>query len=249
MAIAGDRPTKHTMAQLTIDVWSDIACPWCWIGKRRLEVALSQFEHREQVDVVWHAFELDPGAPKVLDMSEQSYAGRLANKYGTTVPEGQAMITRMTAAAADDGIEMRFDRIQPGNTFDCHRLLHHARSLGVQTALKERLLRAYLGEGESIGDVDVLGRLASEVGVPQDEAEALLAGDEHAEAVRRDEAQAATIGIRGVPFFVFEKKYAVSGAQPAETLLEILDRTWNEVVAPGLEMVAEGATCGPEGCS
>lgn len=237
------------MSELTIDVWSDIACPWCWVGKRRLEAALAEFEHRAGVEVVWHAFELDPRAPQVLDMSEQSYVERLAHKYGTSVPEGHAMIARMTDTAAADGVEMRFDPIKPGNTFDCHRLLHLAHGMGLQTALKERLFRAYLNEGESIGDVEVLARLATDVGMPRAEVEALLAGDELSEEVRRDEAQAAALGVRGVPFFVFAKKYGVSGAQPVETLLSVLERTWDEMAAAPLETLADGAVCGPEGCT
>ena len=124
------------VAKLRIDVWSDIACPWCYVGKRRLEQALAGFAHPSEVEIVWRAFELDPSAPRVRDAS-QSYAERLARKYGTHAQQAQQMIDRMVDTAAGDGLALRFDHIRPGNTFDAHRLLHLAHERGVQDALKE----------------------------------------------------------------------------------------------------------------
>lgn len=235
------------MSTLRIDVWSDIACPWCYVGKRRLEAALGQFPHRGRVEVFWRAFELDPAAPRELDASI-SYPERLARKYATTVAQAQGMMDRMTAVAAEDGLDFRFDRVRPGNTFDAHRLLHLASAHGLQDALKERLLRAYLTEGEPIGDATVLVRLASEVGLDADRAQAVLSSDEYGGEVREDEARAAELGISGVPFFVFASRYGVSGAQPAEVLRGVLDRVWQE--RTGIETVdgTDGAACGPEGC-
>src|SRR5262245_12726352 len=175
------------MAKLRIDIWSDIACPWCYVGKRRLEGALANFAHRAEVEIAWRAFELDPSAPRVRD-TEQSYAERLARKYGTTPAQGQAMIDRMVATAAADGIEMRFDHIRPGNTFDAHRLLHLAHERGCQDALKERMLRAYMTEGQAIGDPEALLVLAREAGLDEREARELLDGDRYAAEVRTDEA-------------------------------------------------------------
>jgi predicted DsbA family dithiol-disulfide isomerase len=237
------------VSKLRIDIWSDIACPWCYVGKRRLEQALERFPHKAEVDVVWRAFELDPSAPRVRDGS-QSYAQRLASKYGTQPAQAQGMIDRMVDTAAADGLEFRFDRIRPGNTFDAHRLLHLAHERGVQDALKERLMRAYLTEGAAIGERDVLVRLAVEAGLDEREAQDVLERDGYASEVRQDEALARELGISGVPFFVLAGRLGVSGAQPAEVLRGALDQAWKDhVVADAkLETFAEGAVCGPEGC-
>lgn len=239
------------METMRVEVWSDIACPWCWVGKRRLEGALSRFAHADRVEVVWRAFELDPAAPKVRD-DGMSYAERLGRKYGTSTAQAELMIRRMTDTAAQDGIVMRFDRIRPGNTFDAHRLLHLAHERGVQDALKERLFRAYLGEGEPIGDHATLARLAGDAGLDVDEATATLATDAYTIEVRADEREAASLGVSGVPFFALAGRYGVSGAQPVDALLQVLDRAWSETMEDRrLEAVAsdEGAACGPAGCS
>jgi predicted DsbA family dithiol-disulfide isomerase len=235
------------MKKLRIDVWSDIVCPWCYVGKRRLEAALAQFPQREAVEVVWRAFELDPSAPAVRD-ERVPYAERLARKYGTSVDQAQKMIDRMTEVAAADGLDFRFDRIRSGRTFDAHRLLHLAAERGLQDALKERLLRAYMTEGAAIGDPKTLVRLASEAGLDADEAERVLASDAYAAEVRSEEDDARDLGVTGVPFFVIGGRYAVSGAQPAEVLLGAVTAAWNELPEPA-EALAEGATCGPDGCA
>ena len=211
------------VAKLRIDIWSDIACPWCYVGKRRLEQALGRFAHRSEVEVVWRAFELDPSAPRVRD-PRQSYAERLARKYGTTPAQAQGMIDRMVDTAAGDGLALRFDHIRPGNTFDAHRLLHLAHERGVQDALKERMLRAYLTEGQAIGEPEVLAPLAREVGLDDREVADLLAGDRCAAEVRQDEALARELGISGVPFFVVNGAVALSGAQPPETFQAAIDQ-------------------------
>ena len=235
------------MKTLRVDVWSDIACPWCYVGKRRLESALAEFAERDAVRVVWRAFELDPSAPRVAG-SPTPYAARLARKYGTSLPQAQAMIDRMVQVGAGDGIAFDFENIRPGNTFDAHRVLHLAHELGVQDELKERYLRGYLGEGRAIADHQVLISLATEVGLDADRVSAVLASDDYAAAVRADEEQARTHGIQGVPFFVFGERYAVSGAQPAALLVQVLERTWTELEAQPDPAFAEGAVCGPDGC-
>jgi len=248
---AGDvRPPGYSalVTKLRIDIWSDIACPWCYIGKRHLEQALDGFAHQADVEVVWRAFELDPSAPRIRD-SSQSYAERLAAKYRTTPTEAQVMIDRMVATAAKDGLDFRFDRIRPGNTFDAHRLLHLAHERGVQDALKERLLHAYLTEGQAIGDRDVLATLAREAGLDDHEVRELLDGDRFGTEVRQDEALARELGITGVPFFVLAGQLGVSGAQPAEVLRGALERAWSEFAKPEFEQLAGGAACGPDGCS
>jgi predicted DsbA family dithiol-disulfide isomerase len=235
------------MKKLRIDVWSDIVCPWCYVGKRRLEAALAQFPQRDAVEVVWRAFELDASAPAVRDEGVP-YAERLARKYGTTVDQAQKMIERMIEVAAADGLDFRFDRIRPGRTFDAHRLLHLAAERGLQDALKEHLLRAYMTEGAAIGDVETLVKLASEAGLDAGEAARVLATDAYSAEVRSEEDDARALDITGVPFFVIGGRYGVSGAQPAEVLLRAVTAAWNELPEPA-DALTEDATCGPDGCA
>ncbi|MEB2322656.1 MAG: DsbA family oxidoreductase [Sorangiineae bacterium] len=236
------------MKALVVDVWSDIACPWCYMGKRRLERALERFEHASAVSVVWHAFELDPTAPRELPPTE-TYAERLAKKYRTSLPRSQEMLRQMTETAARDGLELRFDRVRAGNTFDAHRVLHFALESGRQDALKERFFRAYFTDGQPIGDRDTLARLAGEVGLEPGAVRAMLASERLVEAVREDEREAAENEIRGVPFFVLGRRYAISGAQSSEVLLGALERAFREL--PGRSAVtaeADAELCGADGC-
>jgi predicted DsbA family dithiol-disulfide isomerase len=236
------------MTKLRVDIWSDIACPWCYVGKRHLEAALAQFPHRDSVEVVWRAFELDSTAPRVRDRTI-SYIDRLRNKYQTTAEQAEAMLKRMTDVAAADGLDFRFDKIQSGNTFDAHRVLHMAHEHHLQDAMKERLLHAYMTEGEAIGEPEVLVRLAAEVGLDESAVREMLASKRYEREVRADEADAHALRITGVPFFVLNSRFALSGAQPTETILHALNRAWAETVATTPEVFAEGATCGPDGCT
>lgn len=239
------------MQRLRVDVWSDVACPWCYIGKRKLEAALAAFPHAADVEVVWHAFELDPSAPRTQP-DGVSMAARLAKKYGNTVREAEVMIQRVVDVAKAEGLDFRFDRQKPGNTFDAHRLMHLGKVRGKQDAVKERLMHAYFTDGEAVGDKAALVRIGVSAGLDVDEVTALLESDLYANEVREEEEEAAEIGIRGVPFFVFGEKYAVSGAQPKEALLSVLQKTWSELGPKKLENVATeegGDACGPEGCA
>jgi predicted DsbA family dithiol-disulfide isomerase len=235
------------MHSLRVDVWSDIACPWCYIGKRRLEAALRDFSHRDHVRVRWHAFELDPSAPAVRN-EDTAYAQRLAKKYGMSVAEAEQRLRDMTKVAAADGLEFHFERVRAGNTFNAHRVLHLAGQRGVQDAVKERLLRGYMTEGQAIGQSDVLVRLGSEAGLDADELSGLLASDLYAAEVRADEQRAHALGIQGVPFFVLGERYGVSGAQAPAVLLRALEQAWAEVAAADASSV-DGAVCGPDGCA
>ncbi|HPH68295.1 MAG TPA: DsbA family oxidoreductase [Kofleriaceae bacterium] len=228
------------MTQLRIDVWSDIACPWCYVGKRRLESALQQAGVPD-TDVVWHSFELDARAPAVQDTTVP-YAERLATKYRCSVAQAEQMIARMTDTAAIDGITMRFDQAKPGNTFDAHRLLHLAHERGKQNELKERLFAAYLTDGQAIGEHATLASVALAAGLAADEVAAVLSSDRYADEVRADEQLAQEIGITGVPFFVIGGRLAVSGAQPANVLADAIKQGNDMLTA------SEGASCGPEGC-
>jgi predicted DsbA family dithiol-disulfide isomerase len=208
---------------LNVEIWSDIACPWCYIGKRRFEAALAEFEHRDEVEVSWRSFELDPNAPREREGDRVEH---LARKYGTTRERAEAMHEQMAEVAAGEGLEFRFDIARSGNMFDAHRLVHLAAAHGLQDAMKERLFRAYLSEGQVMGDPAVLQRLAVEVGLAEDEAREVLAGDTYGTEVREDEQLAASLGITAVPFFVVDRAIAASGAQPPELLRELLDRAW-----------------------
>jgi predicted DsbA family dithiol-disulfide isomerase len=203
-----------------VEIWSDVVCPWCYIGKRRFEEALRRFDGRDDVEVVWRSFELDPGAPAVgIDVTEH-----LAAKYGVSGDEALAMQERVTTAAAGEGLEYHLDRAQRGNSFDAHRLLHLAREHGLQSELKERLLRAYFTEGRAIGDPTALRGLAIEVGLPAAEVDGVLGSDRFADAVREDEDTAQELGCRGVPFFVVDRRFAAAGAQDPAILLEVLEK-------------------------
>lgn len=207
---------------MKVEIWSDVACPWCYIGKRGFDLALARFEHRDAVDIRWRSFELDPAAPAVR---EEPYYERLAAKYRMSLAEADALIDRMIEAGARNGVVLRFDKAKPGNTFDAHRLLHLGAARGVQHDLKERLMRATFTKGLVISDRDVLAGLAVDAGLDGDEAGAVLEGDSFAADVRADEERAADLGITSVPFFVMAG-FGVAGAQPPDTLLEVLEEAW-----------------------
>jgi predicted DsbA family dithiol-disulfide isomerase len=202
-----------------VEIWSDIACPWCYVGKRRFEAALAAYEDRDGVTVTWRSFELDPAAPAEREIDRITH---IASKYGVPEEQARAMEQRLTDVAAADGLELRFDRARSGNTFDGHRLVHLAAAHGLQDAMKERLMRAYFTDGELVSDHETLVRLAQEVGLDDQETRAMLAGDRYAAEVREDERTAAALGINGVPFFVVDRARGASGAHPPEALLQLL---------------------------
>jgi predicted DsbA family dithiol-disulfide isomerase len=227
---------------MEIEIWSDIACPWCYIGKRRFEAALAEFEHRDDVRVTWRSFELDPAAPPER---EGDRAERLAAKYGMTVERAREMERQMTETAAGEGLDFRFDIARSGATFDGHRVIHLAGERGLQDAMKERLLRAYFTEGELMSDHDSLVRLAAEVGLDPDEVRAMLGSDQFAAEVRDDERTAAQFGISAVPTFVVDRALGASGAHPPEAMLQLLHEGW-ERRSP-VTVVAGGESCDVDG--
>jgi len=204
---------------MKVEIWSDVICPWCYVGKRRFEAALADFEHRENVKVIWHSFELDRHAP-------EQYSGTLvemlAKKYGVSLQQAAEMNERVTAFAREAGLEYRLEVAKPGNTFDAHRLIHFAgtRQLGDQA--NERIMQSYFSESLPIGDRSALARLAPEFGIPEDEALVMLEGKDFSDAVRADEARAARFGITGVPCFVFDERTGFSGAQPVKVFAAAL---------------------------
>jgi len=232
-----------------VEIWSDVVCPWCYVGKRRFERALARFPQRAEVEVLWRSFELDPSAPR---RRREPAVERLAAKYGMSLGQARASNARLEALGAAEGLTLDFEATQSGNTFDAHRLLHLARARGMQGALQERLFRGYFSEGAPIGEAETLARLATEAGLDEAETRAVLASDAYVEEVRADEEQAAAYGITGVPFFVLDRRYGVSGAQSPDLFLQALERAWADAhPAPGLRAVSgdEGPSCSDEACA
>ncbi|HLT20587.1 MAG TPA: DsbA family oxidoreductase [Thermomicrobiales bacterium] len=233
--------------RMTVEIWADIVCPWCYIGKRRFEAALARFEHRDRVDVIWRSFELDPNAPARV---EGSLDERLADKYGVSREEAAAMNAQVTAVAADEGLHYRLDIARPGNTFDAHRLIHFARAKGLQEQAQERLMRGYFTEGLDLGDPEALIAALAEIGIDANEARAVLESDAYAADVRADEQRAAMFGIRGVPFAVIDEAFGVSGAQSSDVFLSALQQAW--AAAHPLKTVSgaeDGAFCEGADCA
>jgi len=210
---------------LKIEIWTDVYCPWCYIGKRRLEKALQQFEHADQVEITWRSYQLDPGSPRQFEGTINDY---LVAHKGIDHEQAESMHAKLTAMAAGEGLDYRFDLAQVGNSFDAHRLIHLAAKRKLAYQMQERLMHAYFTEGQPISDLDTLIQLATEVGLDAEEVRSALGSDTYAAEVRADIQQARAIGIRGVPFFLFEERYAVSGAQPTEVFIQALERTWED---------------------
>jgi predicted DsbA family dithiol-disulfide isomerase len=211
---------------MRIEIWSDVICPWCYIGKRRFEIALAEFAHKDEVEVVWRSFELDPHSPPQLPGTLEEM---LAQKYGVSPQEAAAMNARVTAVAKEAGLEYRLANARPGNTFDAHRLLHFAASRQLGDGATERLMHAYFSESLPVGDHAALARLAPEFGIPENEALNMLKSEAYSNEVRADEARAANFGITTVPFFVFDEKSGISGAQAVEVFSAALQKAWDEV--------------------
>ena len=207
------------MSALRIDVWSDVVCPWCYIGKRRLEAALDRFEHTGEVEVHWHSFQLDPSHPKG---ERRPVFETLEQKTGAPPAQVRAMTRQVTELAAAEGLSYDLERAVSVNTIDAHRLSHLAAAHGLGDQMHERLLRAHLCEGETVDDPDTLVRLGTEIGVPEDEIVRTLNSDAYADAVQADFDEARRYGATGVPFFVLNRTYGLSGAQPTETFLSAL---------------------------
>ena len=239
---------------MRIEIWSDVVCPWCFVGKRRLETALSGFDHADEVEVVYRSFELDPTAPHSRGSGggHELSTGVIARKYGRSEDEMRQMQQQLIDLAAEEGLAFRLFETVHTNTIDAHRLLHLALETGgpaLQRELKEALLSAYFEQAQDVGDHDVLTAVAVATGLEEGRVREVLAGQEYADAVAADIAQARAYGATGVPFFVVDEKYGVSGAQPAEVFSQVLDRAWTES-HPVLQTVGGDAeACGPDGCA
>jgi predicted DsbA family dithiol-disulfide isomerase len=212
---------------MEIEIWSDVVCPWCYIGSKRLERALAGFAHRDEVEVVYRSFQLDPTAPAV---AQETVVQMLAQKYaGGDVASARQMIEGTDAVAAEEGLEFHHADAPHVRTLDAHRLLHLAleeSGPAVQRALKLELLAAYFTRAENVADPEVLRAAARQVGLDAERVEEVLVGDEYADAVQRDAEEAGALGATGVPFFVLDRRLAVSGAQPAEVFTQALEQAW-----------------------
>ena len=213
---------------MRIDIWSDIVCPWCYIGKRRLERALAGFEHRDRIEIVHRSFQLDPASPRG---TIRSHRDNLMSKYGMSQGQADATQARMEQTAAGEGLEFRLVGGMTGNTFDAHRLLRLAWDRGIQGAVLERLYRAHFTEQRSIFKVESLAALGADAGLDAGEAVGVLRGDVYADAVEADLHEARRHGILGVPHYLFDGNHAVSGAQPTEVFAAALTRAWAARVA------------------
>jgi len=229
---------------MQVEVWSDVVCPWCYIGKRRLETALERFPHRDSVEVVWRSFQLDPSVP---EGETHPTLPALAAKYGTTVEAMRDNMSRVEEIAAAEGLHYDLSAGISGNTLHAHELLHLAAERGVGPQLKERLLHAHFEEGRSVFDVDSLVPFAVEVGLDETEVREALADRRYLPAVHADAATAQALGATGVPFFVVDRKYGAAGAQPAELLLQILERAWAD--ANPLVTVPPADGCTDDSCA
>ncbi|RBY92837.1 DsbA family oxidoreductase [Blastococcus sp. TF02A-30] len=224
---------------MQVEIWSDVVCPWCYIGKRRLETALKQFPHRDQVEIVWRSFQLDPSVP---EGETHATLPALARKYGASEDQMRANMAQVEEVAAGEGLHYDLANGVSGNTLRAHELLHLAAEHGRQGELKERLLHAHFEEGRDVFAVDSLVALAVEVGLAEAEVREVLADRRYLPAVQDDIATARTLGATGVPFFVVDRKYGAAGAQPAELLLQILERAWADANPLVTLPAADGCT-------
>ncbi|WP_338876706.1 DsbA family oxidoreductase [Spirosoma sp. SC4-14] len=212
---------------MDVEIWSDVMCPFCYIGKRKFEQALSQFPHNEQINVVWKSFQLNPAMKTDPGKNINEY---LAEVKGWSVEQARQMNDRVTAMAQEVGLAYDFDRAIVANSFDAHRLIQLAKTKGLGDAAEERLFRAYFTEGRNTADHATLLELGTAIGLDATEVQTVLAGDAFADDVNRDIYEAQQVGARGVPFFVLNRRYAVSGAQAPETFLGALNTAWAETV-------------------
>ena len=217
-----------TAERLTVEIWSDVVCSWCYVGKRHLETALAELPDRDAVELVWRSFELDPTLPADAGGADEE----LARRRGISLEEARAMHEETELMGKELGIRFDFARARRGNTFDAHRVLHMARDEGRQRDVLEQLLSAYFADGVPIGDRAALAASAAQAGMDEDAVRAMLDSDAYTSAVRDDEQEAAMLGITAVPFFVIDRRYGLPGAHPPETIRAAIDRAREERARP-----------------
>ena len=222
---------------MKVEIWSDIVCPFCYIGKRKFEKALDGFAAKDKVEIEWKSFQLDPEMDNKEGLSVHAYLGK---RKGGTTADGKRMNDQMSAIAKEVGLNYDFDNGIINNTLPAHQLLHFAKTKGLQNELKERIFKAYYTEGKDTGDMETLVQLATEVGLEAAEARTVLQDNLYKAEVRNDQEEAQQIGVQGVPFYVFNRKYAVSGAQSPEVFAEVLSKVWEEEKPALVVTPAEG---------
>lgn len=227
---------------MKVEIWSDIVCPFCYIGKRKFEIALDKFEQKEKVEIVWRSFQLDPDLKPVKGQSVHQY---LAHRKGISMEKGKEMNAYMRGVAKEVGLQYDFDKAIINNTLDAHRLLHLAHKHGVQNEAKEQLFAAYYTHGKDIGEEEVLVQIGESVGLEGAEIRTMLQSDAYLQEVRQDQYEAQQVGAQGVPFFVFNDKYAVSGAQPSEVFSQVLEKVWEEE-KPVPQNISSAGFCTPD---
>ncbi|NBI29874.1 DsbA family oxidoreductase [Chengkuizengella marina] len=235
---------------MKIEVYSDFVCPFCYIGKRRLEEALERSSFKEKTEVTFKSFELNQNSPRDTDLSIHEI---IANKYSISIEQAERSNEGIGKQAAAVGLDFRFDKMTPTNTFDAHRLAKYSSTKGKEAELTERLLKAYFTEGKHIGDHETLLEIVEEIELDREEAKAVLESDDYRDDVRRDESEAHNLGVQGVPFFVINNKYAISGAQPTEAFVEALNKVAAEekegnTLQPLSSENADGMVCDENGC-
>ena len=235
------------MSKMKVDIWSDVRCPLCYIGKRKFEAALATFPNKGEVEVVWHSFELDPTLKTDTDKSVYDY---LAERKGMSREVSVQMHNQLVQAAKEVGLDYYFDKAVVANSFNAHRLIQLAKTKGLGDEAEERLFRAYYTEGRNIDDLNTLTQLGVELGLSAIEVGEMLYSNAFAEEVRRDQAQAQAMNITGVPFFVINERYGISGAQPPQIFSQALEKAWNEYAEENSSKelaTANGASCGIDG--
>jgi predicted DsbA family dithiol-disulfide isomerase len=230
---------------MLVEIWSDVVCPWCYIGKRRFESALGRFEHAGEVEVRWRSFELDPRAPK---QRSGDMADHLAHKYGMSLDQARSRLHSLDELAAAEGLEFRLAETKGGNTLAAHRLIHLGHEHGIGDEVKEALLHGYFVEVKSVSDAATLLEIGEHAGLARPEVVELLDSDRFTDAVRADEAEAAALGVTGVPFFVFDRAIAVSGAQDAGVFLMVLEKAWTQGHQPVVVPADAGSVCEGDAC-
>lgn len=232
---------------MKIEIWSDVACPFCYIGKRNFETALKQFADKENIEVTWKSFQLDPSAPEVAVESQEDY---LVKRKGMNKDQVQGMLANVTEMAKQAGLEYQMDKVVMVNTQKAHQLIQFAKTKNLGDEMEERLFKAYFTEGLNVADNDILTKIGTEIGLEATELQTAFTDDNYSYQMKQDIQEAANLGIQGVPFFVFDRKYGVSGAQPSEAFLQTLDKSFTEwrTANPEVKLnITEGQSCTIDG--
>lgn len=232
---------------MKIEIWSDVMCPFCYIGKRNFETALAQFPEKEHIEVVWKSFQLDPTIPEVANETQEEY---LVKRKAMSIEQVKGMLENVTQSAKDAGLEYHLDKSIMVNSQKAHQLIQFAKTKGLGDEAEERLFKAFFTEGKSIADIKTLTQLGKEIGLDETELQTAFTDDKYAYLVNQDIQEAQQIGVRGVPFFVIDRKYAVSGAQPAEAFLQTLEKAfpeWRKLNPESQFEITKGQSCTTDG--